>query len=113
MEHPEISPLESSEVMVVLATDRTEDTLICLGGEHDLSTVGELVRAIAMVVDAGQSDVVIDLSRVEFMDSTVIYQLVTASTLLGADGRMARVRDPSPAARYVLEICGLTHLVET
>jgi anti-sigma B factor antagonist len=112
MEHPEISPLESSEVMVVLATDRTEDTLICLGGEHDLSTVGELVRAIAMVVDAGQSDVVIDLSRVEFMDSTTLDQILTARARLGAEGRTARIRNPSRSARFLLELCDLTQLVE-
>jgi anti-anti-sigma factor len=78
-----------------------------------MSSVEELSQAIASVVDAGRSDLIFDLSRVEFMDSTIINQFVRARTRLGADGRMARMRDPSPAARCVLEICGLTHLVET
>jgi anti-anti-sigma factor len=90
-----------------------EDTVIWLAGEHDMTSVEELSQAIVSVVDAGRSDVIFNLSRVEFMDSTVIHQLVRARTRLGADGRTARVRDPSPAARYVLGLCGLTHLVET
>ena len=47
------------------------------------------------------------------MDSTTIEQILAACTSLGEEGRMARVRDPSPAARDLLEICNLTHLVET
>ena len=106
MDQPQ-TPVDSTQVVVVLANNGTDETVVWLGGEHDLSSVD------ATAAGAGRSDLVFDLSGVEFMDSTVIYQLVTACTRLGADGRMARVRDPSPAARYVLEICGLTHLVET
>jgi anti-anti-sigma factor len=113
MQVPEMLPVGSSQVIVVVANDPTDDTVICLAGEHDMSSVEDLEQAIATAVDAGRCDLIFDLSRVEFMDSTVIYQLVTACTRLGADGRMARVRDPSPAARYVLEICGLTDLVES
>jgi anti-sigma B factor antagonist len=84
-----------------------------LGGEHDLSSAEELMEAIAAVADVGRSDLVIDLSRIEFMDSTTIDQILAARVRLGAQGRKARVRDPSPAARYLLEICDLTHLVES
>jgi hypothetical protein len=35
-----------------------------------------------------------------------------ARTHMTADGRTARIRDPSAAARRALELCGLTHLVE-
>ena len=112
MEHPEISPLESPRVVVVPANGHTEDTLVCLAGEHDLSSVEEMVRAITPVVDAGQSDVVIDLSRVEFMDSTTLDQILAAHARLGAEGRTARIRNPSRPARHPMELCELTHLVE-
>jgi anti-anti-sigma regulatory factor len=112
MEHPEISPRESPQVVVVPANGDTEDTLVCLAGEHDLSSVGELVRAIAMVVDAGQSDLVIGLGRVEFLDSATLDQILAAHVRLGAEGRTARTRHPSRPARYLLEFCELTHLVE-
>jgi anti-anti-sigma factor len=90
-----------------------EGTVIRLAGEHDMSSVEDLSKAITSVVDAGRSDLTFDLSSVDFMDSTVILELLRARTRLGADGRTARVRDPSPAARYVLDLAGLTHLVET
>jgi anti-sigma B factor antagonist len=112
VEHPEISPLESPQVVVVPANGHTEDTLVWLAGEHDLSSVEELVLAIATVVDAGQPDVVIDLSRVEFMDSTTLDQILVARARLGAEAGTARIRDPSRPAHHLLELCELTHLVE-
>lgn len=113
MERPELLPVESPQVIVVLARDPTQETVIWLGGEHDLSSVEELAQAITRAVDSGPSDLVIDLSGVEFMDSATIHQILAARMRLGARGRKARVRDPSPSAHYLLKICGLTHLVES
>jgi anti-anti-sigma factor len=110
MEAPEI---DSRRVIVVAPDDPSEATVTALAGEHDLSTVGELARAIATVADAGRSDLTIDLSDVQFMDSTTIAQILTACTSLREEGRIARIRDPSPLAHYLLEICGLTDLVAT
>jgi anti-anti-sigma factor len=111
MELSEIQALDSPQVMVVLANDPTEDTVVWLGGEHDRSSVEELARALTMVVDAAPSDVIIDLSRVEFMDGTTVNQILAVCTRLRAEGRMARVRRPSPPARLVLGLCDLSHLV--
>lgn len=113
MAQPEMSPIDPSRVIVVLAKDPTEDTVVWLGGEHDMSSAEELMQAIATALDSGRSDLIIDLSRVEFIDSTTIDQILAARIRLEAEGRKARVRDPSPAARYVLEVCDLTHLVES
>ena len=113
MEQPEAQSVESSRVIVVLASDATQDTVVWLRGEHDLSSVAEFRQAIATAVDASRSDLVIDLSRVEFMDSTTIDQILAARVRLGAEGRKVRVRDPSPAARYLLEICALTDVLES
>jgi anti-sigma B factor antagonist len=113
VEQPETLPVESPQVSVVLAHDPKQDTVVWLGGEHDLSSAEELTQAIATAVESGRSDVVIDLSGVEFMDSTTIDQILAARIRLGEQGRKARVRAPLHAARYLLEICDLTHLVES
>jgi anti-anti-sigma factor len=113
METPELSEVDSRRVIVGLPNDRSEDTVIWLAGEHDLSSVDELAQAIVTAAGAGRSDLIFDLRYVEFMDSTTIEQILAACTSLGEEGRMARVRDPSPAARYLLEICNPSHLVET
>lgn len=112
MAQPEMLPVDSSQVIVVLASDPTQDTVVWLRGEHDLSSVEDVKEAIATAVNSRPSDLIIDLSRVEFMDSTTIDQILAARTRLEAEGRKARVRDPSPAARYLLKSCGLTDLVE-
>ena len=112
MEQPEVLPVDPAQVVVALADDPTQEAVIRLVGEHDMSSVEELAQAVSRVLDGGWSDLVVDLSRVEFMDSVVVNQLLIASKRLGMAGRTVRVRDPSPAARHVLELCGLTHLVE-
>jgi anti-anti-sigma factor len=98
-------------LIVVLANHPTDDTVICLPGEHDKNSVVDLAQAVDSVVDEGRSDLVFDLSGVEFMDSTTTTQLLIARTHPKVDGRMARLPDPSAAARRVMELCGLTHLV--
>jgi anti-sigma B factor antagonist len=112
MEQSDGLQVGSSQVIVVLASDPTRDTVVWLRGEHDLSTVEAFTLAITEAVDSGGSDLVIDLSGVEFMDSTTIEQILAARTRLGAEGRKARVRHPSRPARYLLNICDLAHLVE-
>jgi anti-anti-sigma factor len=77
-----------------------------------MNSVVDLAQAVDGVMDEGRSDPVFDLSGVVFMDSTIINELLIAFTRLKADGRMARIPDPSAAARRVLELCGLTHRVE-
>jgi anti-anti-sigma factor len=112
MDQAQTPPVEAPQVIVMLANDPTDDTVVCLGGEHDMSSVDHLMQAIATAAEAGRSDLVFDLSRVDFMDSTTIEQIVSACTRLREDGRMARIRNPSPVARHVLELCRLTDLVE-
>jgi anti-anti-sigma regulatory factor len=57
------------------------------------------MQAIARAVDSGRSDLIFDLSRVEFMDSTIINQLVRACTRLGEAGWLGCVtRRPRPVA---------------
>ena len=93
MERPEVLPVDAPQDIAVLAKDPSEDTVVWLGGEHDLSSAEEL---------CGRSDVVIDLSRVEFMDSTTIDQILAARSRLGAQARRPasatrRPRGPVPA----------------
>ena len=112
MDQAQTPPFDTPQVIVMRANDPTGDTVVWLGGEHDMSSVEQLVQAIATAAEAGRSDLVFDLSCVDFMDSTTIQQIMAAVTRLGEDGRRARIRDPSPVARHVLELCRLTHLVE-
>jgi hypothetical protein len=54
----------------------------------------------------------VDLSGVTFMDASTIGALVVAHDHLLADSRSLCVRNPSPRARRLLELCELTHLID-
>jgi anti-sigma B factor antagonist len=51
-------------------------TIIEVGGEIDVYTAPKLRECITGLVDEGQTDLVIDLEKVEFMDSTGLGVLV-------------------------------------
>jgi anti-anti-sigma factor len=86
--------------------------VVCLRGEHDLSTVDELSATMARGIALGEADLVVDLSRVEFMDAATINAVLWAQDLLRAQDRSLTVRSPSRCARRVLELCDLSDLID-
>jgi anti-sigma B factor antagonist len=60
-------------------------------GELDLSTAPRLKWMLADSLDAGASQVVVDLSLVTFIDSTALGVLVGANMRLNVDARLAIV----------------------
>jgi anti-anti-sigma factor len=88
------------------------DVVVCLRGEHDLAAVAELSATMAQAIALGEGDLVVDLSRVEFMSASTVGVLVWARELLRARSRSLVVRSPSTCARRVLELCELADLVE-
>jgi anti-anti-sigma factor len=76
-----------------------------LVGELDLATVEILDQHIAgFAADAGPSQLVVDLTALEFMDSTGLKSLLRASEQF--PGRVALVA-PSFAVRRLLDVTGL------
>jgi anti-anti-sigma factor len=86
--------------------------VVCLRGDHDLSTVTELSATMARAITLGDGDLVVDLSRVEFMSAATVSVIVRARELLGARDRSLAVRTPSRCARRVLELCDLSDLID-
>jgi len=88
--------------------------VLVLHGEHDLSTQSYLEARIDAALDAGKS-VVVDLSEVDFIDSTVLAAILHGQRRAGSDGA-----DPgpglavvaSPAAKFVARMLSLVHLEE-
>ena len=87
-------------------------TVVWVGGEHDVATRTNLAVTIAQAAVADDADIVVDLSGVTFMDASTIGALVDARNLLRAASRSLSVRAPSPRARRVLDLCGLTLLID-
>ena len=76
-------------------------------GELDASTIDAFDATIDDVVAKGGRLIVLDLTRVEFLDSSGLRGIVRASNLLGdLDGRLT-VAGLSGAAERVLELTGI------
>jgi anti-anti-sigma factor len=90
-------------------TGRSADdpTVVWLRGEHDLSTVHLLSEALSRAIAEDERDVVVDLSRVEFMGAATVGVLLRARQDLLSRSRALTLRHPSPAARRVLDACGV------
>jgi anti-sigma B factor antagonist len=73
-------------------------------GEIDLGTVDDLRDAIERAAESSAAEVWVDLSEVDFMDSTGLSALVVGHRAL--PGRFV-VICPDGAPRRALEICGL------
>ena len=76
---------------------RTEETgyatyVIAVAGEADLYSAPELKRALDGAIEAGGRDIVVDLTRTTFIDSTALSVLVEATKRLRpGGGRIALV----------------------
>lgn len=86
--------------------------LICVTGEIDVATCERLRDAIEPHLGPRQT-IILDLSGVEFMDSSSLSVLVQARGTLTADGGSLFLRNPSVAAHRLVTIAGLEDLLST
>lgn len=85
-------------------TRRARDVIIALEGELDIGSVDTLSKALERAGDEASERIVVDLSRVEFMDSTGLRILIGAHRRAReTDRSLVVVTGDSPAAR-VLEL---------
>ncbi len=82
--------------------------IIVLAGELDLATVGELCLAIDVAEVTSARIIVVDLSMLEFIDSSGVHGIVDAGRRLA--GRLVLVSGPPPVHR-VFELSGLADRV--
>ena len=84
---------------------------IALSGELDLATADELQLELERVESSDARAIVVDLSRLTFMDSTGVRLLVTAHARSRADAdRLTLLRGPR-AVQRVLELSGVDTLL--
>ena len=89
-------------------TERDGDrAVVKISGDLDIYTSAELRGALLDLVDADAGTVVVDLSDVEFIDSTGLGVLVLAQKRLRQQGGEVILRSPSDKTRTILEITGL------
>jgi anti-anti-sigma factor len=87
-------------------------TAVVLRGESDLSTRRALCDVLCRVVALRSGDVVIDLAEATLIDTATVEALAGAQQLLDRQGRQLTFRSPSRLATSVLDVFGLTDLIE-
>lgn len=104
-------PTAEHEATTEVRTPRPTVAQIVLGGEHDLSTAGQLEETLDQSLSSC-SHLIVDLSSVEFIDSSTIKVLVHAKKAASErDCPFNLLLGTTPAVERVLEITGvLDHL---
>ena len=91
----------------VLGVDAVgEACVVRLGGELDLYNAEQVRAALARACSSSPARVVVDLSEVEFLDSTALGVLIEARTML-ANRRAFVLAAPGLETRRALQISGL------
>ena len=87
-------------------------TVVALTGELDAAALNSLLQTFDDAIARDDSDVVVDLAAVEFIGAAWIGTLVRSRARLQAQDRELTVRSPSRVVYRLLDLCGLSYLVE-
>ena len=91
--------------------DRGDHAVVTADGEIDASTAGSMDEAVAGALNHGHKQVLLDFTRVTFIDSTGLGVLVKSHRAAeAADARFAVVH-PTPQTRKLIRVLGLDQLL--
>ena len=86
------------------------DIVVTVAGDLDMASEARLESSLSLI--AGHVRVFVDLSAVEFMDSSGTRTLINHAQRLGNGGGVLWVREPSEAVRQALSLSGVSFLIE-
>jgi anti-sigma B factor antagonist len=95
------------ETPVRLSVIEVDASTTALAGEIDAHTAPSLVHRFESL-PAGEGDICLDMSGVEFMDSSGLRVIIELHQRAEADSRRLVLRSPSPAVGRLIEISGLS-----
>jgi anti-sigma B factor antagonist len=90
---------------------RNGAAVVVVRGEVDLATAARF-RAALEAAASGSGRLEVDLRDTTFMDSTGIAALLAVHRRLGQAHEPVVIRDPSPAVQLVLDVSGITQLLD-
>jgi anti-sigma B factor antagonist len=91
---------------VAIVTERGR-VRVAVTGELDMATAPALVAELDALLEVGFTELVVDLTRLEFIDSTGLRGLLQAGQRAHARGARLDVVGAGPAVRRAIEITGL------
>ena len=84
---------------------------VAIHGEVDVAAVPALERALEAAIETSAGGFVVDLSGVDFMDSSGLLALLNARGLLAHEDRALAVVCPASPVRELLEVAGVSQLL--
>jgi anti-anti-sigma factor len=88
------------------------DALVLLSGELDASTAGQLYEQLAELTRDGVVHVALDLSGLEFLDSTGLSVVIAEHKRTNASGGELVILSPQSQVRRLFEITGLMGILQ-
>lgn len=99
-------------VVTVSIGARGDTIVVHLRGEHDCSTVPALAATLASAVALDNTNLVVDMSEVQFISAATVRVLTAAADFLKEQGRSFALRSPSQCTRRILDLCGVSDIYE-
>ncbi len=96
-----------SDVPVRLTAIELDGSTLALDGEIDAHTAPELAARYAEL-PKGDGDIVIDMSKVDFMDSSGLRVIIELHQRVEQASRRLVLLTPSPPVARLIEVSGLT-----
>ena len=91
----------------VTTTSQGDHTVVSATGEIDLYTAPRLQAALMAALSGNPARLIVDMSGVEFCDSTGINVLLAAHRQAAERGGELQLAGPGSATRKVLQVTGL------
>jgi anti-sigma B factor antagonist len=86
-------------------------TVLAVDGEIDIQTAPELRSQLVKLIDAGTRALVVDLTKVDFLDSSALGALVGAGKHAEREGGSLSVVCSSPKIIRIFQITRLTEVI--
>src|SRR5512144_1302543 len=96
--------------MEIATQDLKRVAVMSVSGRVDSATAPELEGKLRELVDAGKTQIVLDLKNVEYMSSAGLRAMVSTLKLVKRVNGDLRVASPSPRVEEVLRLAGLTSI---
>jgi anti-sigma B factor antagonist len=97
--------------MDIEVTEHDGVTLVVPRGDLDLSTAEQVKRALARLIDGGQTKLVLDLADVAYIDSSGLGALVAAMKQARAAGGNLRLCGLQDDVRSIMEMTRLIKVI--
>jgi anti-sigma B factor antagonist len=95
------------ELTIGLSDSREGLCVVALGGEMDMSNAAELTRRVDSHLNGEPCRMIVDLSRLEFLDSCGIRELIKVARAVKEGGGAFALAAPTPIVARVLAIGSL------